>query len=208
MILPQHKNATDPLLYRGAKPCGATGICEREMAKDAVRRLVDALLPSGEIGDYQSRFDDLAETVSLDFGIDIEDLRGLGTESLRDEISEAIITRFGDAETVLGARRYTRLAKTMALQVSDGLWSEHLDLVQDLIVNAQLSMTGHNSAVAELVFRAEDAYRKFMEQASDAFVSRLATFEAEGFMRMTVDRACRRRGVHTGVTSGTSVHGR
>ena len=65
------------------------------------------------------------------------------------------------------------------MQVSDGLWSEHLDLVQDLIVNAQLSMTGHNSAVAELVFRAEDAYRKFMEQASDTLISRLATFEAE-----------------------------
>ncbi len=151
----------------------------REMAKDVVRRLVDVLLPSGEIGDYQSRFDDLVETVRLDFGIDIEDLRGLGAESLRDEISEAVITRFGDVETVLGARRYTRLAKTVALQASDGLWSEHLDLVQDLIVNAQLSMTGHNSAVAELVFRAEDAYRKFMEQASDTFVSRLAMFEVE-----------------------------
>ena len=172
------------IYYRGRNAVlddSAFGETCREMAKDAVRRLVDALLPSGEIGDYQSRFDDLAETVSLDFGIDIEDLRGLGAESLLDEISEAIITRFGDAETVLGARRYTRLARTMALQVSDGLWSEHLDLVQDLIVNAQLSMTGHNSAVAELVFRAEDAYRKFMEQASDAFVSRLATYEAEGF---------------------------
>lgn len=151
----------------------------REMAKDVVRRLVDVLLPSGEIGDYPSRFDDLVETVRLDFGIDIDDLHGLGAESLHERISEAVITRFGDVETVLGARRYTRLARTMALQVSDGLWSEHLDLVQDLIVNAQLSMTGHNSAVAELVFRAEDAYRKFMEQASDTLISRLATFEAE-----------------------------
>ncbi len=151
----------------------------REMAKDVVRRLVDLLLPSGEIGDYTSRFDDLVETVRLDFGIDIEDLHGLGAESLHEELSEAVITRFGDVETVLGARRYTRLAKTMALQVSDGLWSEHLDLVQDLIVNAQLSMTGHNSAVAELVFRAEDAYRKFMELASETLVSRLATFEEE-----------------------------
>ncbi len=151
----------------------------REMGKDVVRRLVDLLLPSGEIGDYPSRFDDLVETVRLDFGIDIDDLHGLGAESLHERISEAVITRFGDVEAVLGARRYTRLARTMALQVSDGLWSEHLDLVQDLIVNAQLSMTGHNSAVAELVFRAEDAYRKFMEQASDTLISRLATFEAE-----------------------------
>ena len=40
-------------------------------------------------------------------------------------------------------------------------------------------MSGHNSAVAELVFRAEDAYRRFMEQAADRFVSRLATFEID-----------------------------
>ncbi|MDE2715952.1 MAG: hypothetical protein OXI33_02915, partial [Chloroflexota bacterium] len=79
----------------------------------------------------------------------------------------------------LGARKYNRLAKTMALQVNDGLWTQHLDLVQDLIVNAQLSMAGHNSVVAELVFRAEDAYRRFMEQAADRFVSRLATFEID-----------------------------
>ena len=152
----------------------------REMAKDVAGRLVDRLLPSGEIGDYSSRFDDLVETVRLDFGIDIEDLRGLGAEALHEEISESVITRFGDVEAELDTRRYTRLAVTLELQVSDGLWSEHLDLVQDMIVNAQLSMTGHNSAVAELVFRAEDAYRKFMEQASDTFVSRLATFEADG----------------------------
>ena len=151
----------------------------RETARDVASRLVDRLLPSGEIGDYSSRFDDLVETVRLDFGIDIDDLHGLGAESLHEKISESVITRFGDVETVLGTRRYTQLAKTLALQVSDGLWSEHLDLVQDLIVNAQLSMTGHNSAVAELVFRAEDAYRKFMEQASETFVSRLATFEAD-----------------------------
>ena len=51
--------------------------------------------------------------------------------------------------------------------MSDGLWTQHLDLVQDLIVNAQLSVAGHNSVVAELVFRAEDAYRKFIEQTAD-----------------------------------------
>ena len=67
----------------------------------------------------------------------------------------------------------------MALQVSDGLWTQHLDLVQDLIVNAQLSTTGHNSAVAELVFRAEDAYRTFMAQAADTFISRLATLKID-----------------------------
>ena len=151
----------------------------REMAKDVIDRLVERLLPTTLMGDYSRRFDDLAETVRLDFGIDIEDQHGLGAESLSEEIFEAAITRFGDVEEALGARKYHRLAKTMALQVSDGLWTQHLDLVQDLIVNAQLSMAGHNSVVAELVFRAEDAYRKFMEQAADRFVSRLATFEID-----------------------------
>ena len=151
----------------------------REMARDAVDRLVEPLLPAALMGDYSPRFDDLAETVRLDFGIDIEDLHGLGAESLRDEILEAVITRFGDVEAALGARKYNRLSKTMALQTSDGLWTQHLDLVQDLIVNAQLSMAGHNSVVAELVFRAEDAYRTFMEQAADRFISRLATFEVD-----------------------------
>ena len=151
----------------------------REMAKDVIDRLVERLLPATTMGDYSTRFDDLAESVQLDFGIDIEELHGLGAESLSAEIFEAAITRFGDVEEALGARKYHRLAKTMALQVSDGLWTQHLDLVQDLIVNAQLSMAGHNSVVAELVFRAEDAYRKFMEQAADRFVSRLATFEID-----------------------------
>ena len=151
----------------------------REMARGVVDRLVERLLRPSILGDYSPRFDDLAETVRLDFDIDIEDLHGLGAESLCEEIFEAAITRFGDVEAALGARKYHRLAKTMALQVSDGLWTQHLDLVQDLIVNAQLSMAGHNSVVAELVFRAEDAYRKFMEQAADRFVSRLATFEID-----------------------------
>ena len=151
----------------------------RAMVEAAVRRLVDLLLPATVMGDYPAQFNDLAETVRLDFGLDIEDLYGLGAESLREEISESVITRFGDASATLGARKYARLARTLALQVSDGLWSEHLDLVQDLIVNAQLSMSGHNSVVAELVFRAEDAYRKFMEQVGDTFVSRLATFEVD-----------------------------
>ena len=152
----------------------------RKMARDVIDRLVERLLPATLMGDYSPRFDDLAETVRLDFGIDIDDLHGLGSESLSEEIFEAVITRFGDVEAALGARKYNRLAKTMALQVSDGLWTQHLDLVQDLIVNAQLSVSGHNSVVAELVFRAEDAYRKFMEQATDRFVSRLATFEIDG----------------------------
>ena len=149
----------------------------REMAQDVIDRLVNRLLPATAMGDYSTGFDDLAETARLDFGIDIEDLHGLGAESLHEEIIEALITRFGDVEAALGARKYHRLAKTMALQASDGLWSQHLDLVQDLIVNAQLSMAGHNSLVAELVFRAEDAYGTFMEQAADRFISRLATFE-------------------------------
>ena len=150
-----------------------------DMARDVVRRLVERLLPASEMGDYTTRFDDVAESVRLDFGIDMEDLFGLGAESLHEEIYEAVITRFGDAEAVLSTRKYNRLAKTIALQVSDGLWAQHLNLVQDLIVNAQLSMSGHNSVVAELVFRAEDAYRTFMEQAADTFISRLATFEVD-----------------------------
>ena len=150
-----------------------------EMARDVVRRLVEGLLPATAMGDYQGRFDDLLESVRIDFSLDIEDLRGLGAESLREEISGAVITRFGDAATTLGTRKYNRLARTMALQVSDGLWTQHLDLVQDLIVNAQLSVAGHNSVVAELVFRAEDAYRKFIEQTADKFISRLATFEVD-----------------------------
>ena len=151
----------------------------REMAQDVVRRLVELQFPASPIGGYSARFDDLAESVVLDFGIDIEDLYGLGPEDLQEEISEAVITRFSDAEATLGARKYNRLAKTMALQVSDGHWSEHLDLVQDLIVNAQLSLAGHNSVMAELVFRAEDAYRRFIEHSADRFISRLATFEVD-----------------------------
>ena len=149
-----------------------------EMARDVVRRLVEGLLPATAMGDYQGRFDDLLESVRIDFSLDIEDLRGLGAESLHEEISGAVITRFGNAATTLGTRKYNRLAKTMALQASDGLWAHHLDLVQDLIVNAQLSMAGHTSTVTELVFRAEDAYRTFSEQVADEFVSRLAMFEA------------------------------
>ena len=149
----------------------------RDLAIDVIGRLAERLFPAAALGDYSTRFDELTESVRLDFGIDIEGLHGLGVESLREETSDAVITRFGDAEATLGARKYNRLAKTMALQVSDGLWTQHLDLVQDLIVNAQLSTTGHNSAVAELVFRAEDAYRTFMAQAADTFISRLATLE-------------------------------
>ena len=150
-----------------------------EMARDVIRRLVEGLLPATAMGDYQGRFDDLLESVRIDFSLDIGDLRGVGAESLSEEISGAVITRFGDAAAVLGTRKYNRLTKTMALQVSDGLWAQHLDLVQDLVVTAQLSMAGHNSVVAELVFRAEDAYRTFMENAADKFISRLATFEVD-----------------------------
>ena len=164
---------------RGALDDQSFDESRRNMARDVIRRMVEGILPATAMGDYSSRFDDLAETVRLDFGIAIEELHGLGAESLVEETFEAVITRFGDVEAALGARRFSRLTRELSLRVSDELWTQHLDLVQDLIVNAQLSMTGHNSVVAELVFRAEDAYRKFMEQAADRFISRLATFEVD-----------------------------
>ncbi len=157
----------------------------RTMAREVVRRLVERSLPAGAVGDYSLRFDDLAEAVRLDFGIDIEEMRGLGSEPLREEICEEVIARLHEAAGSLGERRYNQLIKAVALQASDGLWTRHLDLLQDLIVNAQLSVSGHNGAVAELVFRAEGAYRTFMEQAGDVFISRLSTFEIDDGTRIT-----------------------
>ena len=55
----------------------------RDLAIDVVGRLAERLFPAAEMGDYSTRFDDLAESVRLDFGIDIEGLHGLGAESLR-----------------------------------------------------------------------------------------------------------------------------
>ena len=74
----------------------------RNMAREVIRRLLDRLLPATAMGDYSTRFDDLTEAVRLDFGIDIEELHGLDAESLHGEISEAVITRFGDVAGGLG----------------------------------------------------------------------------------------------------------
>jgi preprotein translocase subunit SecA len=151
-------------------------MCET-LVNDCVRRLVDLMMPSSEIGSYQLRYDDLVEIVRLDFKLDVEDFRGLGAGSLIAKISEAVITRFGDVAAAVSPAQYTRLVKTMLLQVGDEFWSQHLDILQDMMISAQLSSAGYTNAVTEFVFRADKAYGGFQQQVTDEFVSRLVKFE-------------------------------
>lgn len=155
--------------------------CEK-LVYDCIRRLLDQLMPSSEIGNYQLRYDDLVETVQLDFKLDVEEFRGLGAESLFTKVSEAVITRFGDVAATLSPAQYTRLVKTILLQVGDEFWSAHLDLLQDMMLSARLSSAGHTGAVTEFVFRADKAYGGFRKQVTDEFVSRLAKFETDDML--------------------------
>lgn len=155
------------------------GITCEEVVRECIRRLVVHLMPASELGDYQRRFDDVVESVEVDFGLDVEDLRGLGAEELVTKISEAVITRFGDVAAALSSRQYIRLVKTMYLQTGDRLWSQYLDLLQDMMLNAQLSAGDHTRAVTEFVFRAENEYGAFRENVNDEFVSRLVSFEVD-----------------------------
>ena len=148
----------------------------RGIVRSAVHRLVSRAVPAFELGNYERRFDDLREIAQLDFCIDIEEFRGLGAAALSESISAMIAARLCDESSIADTLQYARLAKTMMLQVSDRLWTQHLELVQEMASNARLSVLGRRSAVSELVLQAERAYGTFWEQASDEFVRRLAAF--------------------------------
>lgn len=151
----------------------------REIVSSVIHRLISRVIPASELGNYGRRFDDLREIAQLDFCIDIEDLRGLGAAALSESMSAMVAKRLRDNAPIVDTQQYARLGKTMILQVSDRLWTQHLDLVQEMASNARLSALGRHSAVSDLIFRAERAYRTFWEQVSDEFVRRLATFHPE-----------------------------
>ena len=148
----------------------------RGIVRSVIHRLVSQAVPAFELGNYERRFDDLREIAQLDFCIDIEEFRGLGAAALSESISAMIAARLCDEPSIADTVQYARLAKTMMLQVSDRLWTQHLELVQEMASNARLSVLGRRSAVSELVLQAERAYGAFWEQASDEFVRRLAAF--------------------------------
>ena len=151
----------------------------REIVSNVIHRLISRVIPPSELGNYERRFGDLREIAQLDFCIDIEELRSLGAAALSESMSAMVAKQIRDDASTVDTQQYARLGKTMILQVSDRLWTQHLYLVQEMASNARLSALGHRSAVSDLIFRAERAYRAFWEQVSDEFVRRLATFHPE-----------------------------
>ena len=147
-----------------------------ELIGDRARRLVDGYLPPAMIGQYGPQFDGMAEELQLDYGLDIEHLRGLGIEALKQEIESVIAARLEQARARLGERHFDEAAKRLFLRTGDDLWAGHLSRLYDMMLSTSLCARDHRGAVAEYVFRSREAYQRLREEVTDAFLPGLLDF--------------------------------
>ncbi len=144
-----------------------------QAARDAAREVVDERFGADPSTDYERRFDEMASAVSLDFGVDCEELWGLGVVALRDGLEEMLARRVNAAREMVGKARFDEIARVTLLQAGDGLWSERLVLLQDMMIGAALTASSHASAVADFQRGCIEEYDSFLRETRSVFLRKL-----------------------------------
>ena len=144
-------------------------LASRGLAGRAVARCFGA----APVTDYDRRFDDLAATTYLDFGLDCEGLWGLGLDALEQGLGDLLAGRLEEARTALGAARFDGLARAVLVQTGDDLWCGHLERLQEMMAVAPLAPLDHRSAVAAFQRDCGVEFEGFLLDTLDSFVPRL-----------------------------------
>ena len=100
----------------------------------------------------------------------------MGLDQLPDELGSLLVTKLALWAAQLGRKGFSDLARLLWLQTGDELWKDHICEQQELMLNAQLSNHGHQSAVADYVIQSYSALQGFQRRVTDLFLSRLLTF--------------------------------
>ena len=155
-------------------------------------RLAEKYFAGSIADDYGLQFRRLTEEIEEDFGLNRSNLWGVGLDQLPDELESQLVTNLGLRASSLGRKGFSDLARLIWLQTSDELWRDHICEQQELMLNAQLSNHGHQSAVADYVIHSYSALQGFQRRVTDLFLSRLLTFPIhEPIGREPIDRVAK-----------------
>ena len=147
-----------------------------EFAREKGTRLAEKYFAGSIADDYGLQFRCLAEELEEDYGLNCSDLWGMGLDQLPDELGGLLVTKLALRASPLSRKGFSDLARLLWLQTSDELWRDHICEQQELMLNAQLSNHGHQSAVADYVIQSYSALAGFQRRVTDLFLSRLLTF--------------------------------
>ena len=147
-----------------------------EFAREKGKRLAEKYFAGSIVDDYGLQFRCLAEELEEDSGLNCSELWGMGLDQLPDELGSLLVTKLGLRASRLGRKGFSDLARLLWLQTSDALWRSHICEQQELMLNAQLSNHGHQSAVADYVIQSYLALQGFQRRVTDLFLSKLLTF--------------------------------
>ena len=142
-------------------------------SRDLTARTVQRCFGPSPVTDYDRRFDELAAETYLDFGMDCEDMWGLGLDELAKGLAELLATRLEQARSALGAARFDELARVVLVQTGDDLWCGHLERLQEMMAVAPLAPADHRSAVAAFQRACAAEYEGFLRDTCDSYIPRL-----------------------------------
>ena len=150
------------------------------MARHHARYVVHHYFPEEMMADYGLKFDQMAEVLQEDYGIDCSGLRGCDRESLIESIGDLLVARLEEAESRFGGEGFGELGKHLFLRTSDELWTDQLAHLQELMLSIQHGFLYHQAAVSEYVRQAFREQRAFRQHLIGSFLSRLVRFPAAG----------------------------
>jgi len=142
-------------------------------ARGLAERAVQRCFGPAPFSDYAPRFDELAAEMHFDFGLDCEDLRGLGLYELSKGLGDLLVERLEEARAAFGPSRFDELARVVLVQTGDDLWCGHLERLQEMMVVAPLAPADHKSAVAAFQRDCAAEYEGFRRDTLDSFIPRL-----------------------------------
>ncbi len=153
-------------------------------ARGLAARTVERCLGIAPFDDYERRFDELADEMHLDFGLDCEGLWGLGLDELARRLGDMLVDRLEGARAALGPSRFDELARVVLVQAGDDLWCGHLERLQEMMAIAPLAPAGHKSAIAAFQRDCAAEYEGFVRDTRDSFIPRLlAAADSEAALR-------------------------
>lgn len=145
-------------------------------AQAAAAVLVARHFPGLAVDDYAARFAALSHDMQTRFGLNASPARGQPLDTLADALADSLRQRLAAQRERLSAERFAELTRLLLLSAGDELWENHRAALRAMSAVSRMSGYGPKTAVAEYVIDAADAWRRFRDDASATFLSRLCLF--------------------------------
>ena len=146
------------------------------MARHNARYVVHHYFPQEMVADYGLKFDQMADELREDYGIDCSGLRGCERDLLIQSIGDLLVACLEEAESRFAGERFGELGKQLFLRTSDELWPDQLSRLQELMLSVQHGSHYHQAALSEYVRQAFREQKAFRQQIIGSFLSRLVRF--------------------------------